>query len=295
MTFRNNIFLALVILCLAALPSLGQVDSVIAQLSNSSFESFAGSISGDGRFVAFESKGDIATVNPRNADHNNEIFILDYAQRRIFQITNTRSVLTDPSQTGAENFTNVRVEITNVRPVISNDGRVIAFGSNATTSRPAAPDSTNPGSFDGNAFTAPTPTPTVSPSPTPGANPLTQDGNLEMWLYILPPVAPVADLSLGDEQPLTDLAGGTFVRLTNTDPSQLPRAGSASNAPVVADDNHDASVSDDGNVIAFVSNRDLVPAVGNPFPSEDNDEIFTYVRSAGALAQVTKTPRGVVS
>src|SRR5262249_55282046 len=136
------------------------------------------------------------------------------------------------------------------------------------------------------------PTPTPTPTPTPGANALTQDGNMEMWLYQVPSAPPVADLSQGDEQPLTDLSGGTFTQLTNTDPSQLPRAGGASTAPVVADDNHDGSMSDDGNAIAFVSNRDLVPAVGNPFPTDDNDEIFTYIRSTGILQQVTKTPRG---
>jgi Tol biopolymer transport system component len=316
-TFRKTIFLALVVFSLSVIPAAAQVDTVIAQLSNSGFESYAGSISGDGRFVVFESRGDIATVNPRNKDHNNEIFILDYAQRRIFQITNTRSVLYDASQTGTEVNANVRVEITNVRPVISNDGRWIVFGSNATTSRPSTPDSTDPSSFDGNAFTSPTPTPvpTASPTPTPSvtptpaANPLTADGNMEMWLYQIPAYAPVADLSLGDEQPLTDLAGGTFTRLTNTDASQLPRAGSVNNAPVVADDNHDASISDDGMTIAFVSNRNLVPCVGNSFDAnEDNDEIFTFRQGGpvpcpatpatpGAVGvnQVTKTPRGVVS
>jgi hypothetical protein len=63
----------------------------------------------------------------------------------------------------------------------------------------------------------------------------------------------------------------------------------------VADDNHDASISDDGSVIAFGSTRDLVPAVGNPFPTEDNEEIFTFVRTTAVLNQVTKTPRGVIS
>ena len=299
MNLRNNILLAILTLVVAAVPAFSQVDTVIAQISNSPFESFGGSMSADGRFVVFESKGDIASVNPRNADHNSEIFLLDYAQRRIFQLTNTRSVLYDDSQT-AESITNVRVEITNVKPQISADGKWIVFGSNATTSRPGAADSTNPGSFNGNAFTTPTPTPVSTPAtptptpsvtPTPGGNPLTQDGNLEMWLYQIPAYPAVPDLSSGDEVPLTDLAGGTFTRLTNTDASQTPRAGSTNNAPVVADDNHDASISDDGSVVAFVSNRDLVPP-GNTYPNDDNDEIFTYVRASGTLSQVTKTPRG---
>jgi hypothetical protein len=253
----------------------------------------------------FESRGNIATVNPRNADNNVEIFLFDYAQRRIFQITDTKSVLYDVNRPGT--FDNVRIAIANTRPVISNDGKWIAFSSNATTSTPAAPDDTNPGFFDGNAYTSPTPTPsptgtptatptgTPTATPTPPPNPLTTDANLEMWLYQIPAYDQVADLSAGDEIPLTDLSGGTFTRVTNTDPSQLPRGGTPTTGPFVADDNHDASISDDGNVIAFGSTRDLVPAIGNPYPTEDNDEIFTYVRSADLLGQVTKTPRGPIS
>src|SRR4029077_5810608 len=128
-----------------------QADSVLAQMTNSPAESFAGGISGDGRFIVFESIGDLATVNPRNADGNNEIFLFDYAQRRIFQITDTKSVLFDTSLPAT--FDNIRVEINNTRPVISNDGRWIAFSSNATTSTPLVPDNTNPGLFNGNNYT----------------------------------------------------------------------------------------------------------------------------------------------
>jgi hypothetical protein len=123
---------------------------------------------------------------------------------------------------------------------------------------------------------------------------LTGDANLEMWLYQVPAFAPVADLSQGDEQPLTNLGGGTFTRITNTPASQLPRAATTSQGAFVASDNHDPSISDDGTVTAFVSNRDLVTG-GNTFPAEDNDEIFTYSQGIGAVAQVTRTPRGVVS
>lgn len=316
MTSRHKVLLVsfLAITAFAAI-SFAQADSLIGQVSDSLFESFAGGISGDGRFVVFESKGNLATENPRNADGNSEIFLFDYAQRRIFQITDTKSVLYDPGSTPT--VSNTRIEIVNTRPVISNDGRWIAFSSNATTSRPATPDATNPGLFDGNAFTAPTPTPTPTPSPTPtpnpsptptptpAANPLADDANLEIWMYRIPDIAPVADLSAGDEIPFTNLApynadgtpnlAATFIRVTNTDPSQLPRPGSAITTPFVADDNHDASISDDGSIIAFGSTRDLVPAVGNAFPAEDNDEIFTYVRATGTLNQVTKTPRGTVA
>ncbi len=314
MTSRHKVLLVFLVITGFTAISFAQADSLIGQVSDSLFESFAGGISGDGRFVVFESKGNLATENPRNADGNAEIFLFDYAQRRIFQITDTQSVLYDPS--AAPTIGNTRVEIVNTRPVISNDGRWIAFSSNATTSRPAAPDATNPGLFNGNAFTSPTPTPTPTPSPTPtpnpsptptptpAANPLSEDGNLEIWMYRIPDVAPVADLSAGDEVAFTNLApysadgtanpGATFVRVTNTDPSQLPRPGSAITTPFIADDNHDASINDDGSIIAFGSTRDLVPGVGNAFPAEDNDEIFTYVRASATLNQVTKTPRGTV-
>jgi Tol biopolymer transport system component/cell division septation protein DedD len=319
-TFRLTFVLAAIALCLLCLTAEAQIDSVIGQLSNSSQESYAGAMSGDGRFVVFESRGNLATENPRNADGNTEIFLFDYAQRRIFQITDTKSVLYDTTK--AATFNNIRVEISNTRPVISNDGRWIAFSSNATRSTPLVPDSTNPGLFNGNDYTGPAPTPTPGATPTPTAspsgtpvctpapspaapNPLTTDGNLEMWLYQIPPYAAVADLSAGDELPVTNLApfdtdgnptpGAAFIRVTNTDPSQMPRAGTCTSGPFIADDSHDASISDDGSVIAFVSTRDLVPAIGNPYPTEDNDEIFTYVRTTNTLGQVTKTPRGPIS
>lgn len=312
MTFRLTFLFSLLVLLMGASQAWAQIDSVIGQLSNSSNDSYAGTMSGDGRFVVFESRGNLATENPRNADGNVEIFLFDYAQRRIFQITDTKSVLFDPTAPAV--FSNIRVEISNTRPVISNDGRWIAFSSNATTSTPLVPDDTNPGLFNGNAYTAQTPTPSPTPpgtptptpsvTPTPPANPLANDGNLEMWLYQIPNYAAVDDLSAGDELPLTNLAPydengnpttGTFIRVTNTDPSQLPRAGTGTTGPFIADDNHDASISDDGGVIAFVSTRDLVPAIGNPYPTEDNDEIFTFVRATATLGQVTKTPRGPVS
>ncbi|CAN5529026.1 hypothetical protein BH10ACI3_BH10ACI3_03670 [soil metagenome] len=302
MTFRLNFLLLIIVLTLFAEAAFGQTESVIAQLSSSAAESFAGGISGDGRFIVFESRGDVATENPRNADGNVEIFLFDYAQRRIFQLTDTKSVLFNPNVTGL--FSNVRVEIVNTRPVISADGKWIAFSSNATTSTPALPDSTNPGSFDGNTFSSPTATPTPTPTgtptgtptatPTPAANPLTNDGNLEIWIYQIPAVSAVADLSTGDEIPVTNLAGGTFTRVTNTPASQTPRPATSTTGSFIAEDNHDASISDDGNVIAFVSTRDLV-AGGNTYPDNDNDEIFTYVRSTGTLSQVTNTPRGAIA
>ncbi|MFM9903024.1 MAG: hypothetical protein ACKVQJ_00465 [Pyrinomonadaceae bacterium] len=314
MTLRL-IFILTAIFSLTA-AAFAQIDSVIGQISNSSNESFAGGISGNGRFIVFESRGNIATENPRNEDGNNEIFLFDYAQRRIFQITDTKSVVYDTSIT-TQVFSNIRVEITNTDPVISNDGRWIAFSSNATSATPAVPNTTNPGSFDGNAFTSPTPTPvpsvtptpnptatttptptpsgTPTPTPTPPTNPLASDGNLEMWIYQIPTYDSVANLSNGDEIPFVNLAGGNFTQVTNTDPSQMPRPATTSTGAFVADDNHDPSINDDGNVLAFTSTRNLVPGVGNAFPAEDNDEIFTYVRGSALLSQVTKTPRGPIS
>src|SRR5882762_11207127 len=69
-------------------------DRFVTQLTSSpvGFNSFAGDVTANGRFVVFESNGDVATQNRNNADGNREIFLIDYAQRRIFQLTNTRNV-----------------------------------------------------------------------------------------------------------------------------------------------------------------------------------------------------------
>lgn len=262
-----------------------QIDAVIGQISNSPAESFAGGISGDGRFVVFESVGNLATDNPRNTDGNREIFLFDYAQRRIFQITDTKSLRTD--RTLGYTQANIRVLIVNVRPVISNDGRWLAFGSNATTAvaGSTAANTTNPGSFDAEAFNP------ASPMTTP-PNPLLADGNTEMWLYAIPAIA-AANLSSGEELPVTDLSGGAFTRITNTAPSRLPTAGSNTSIALIGDDNRDASLNDDGNYLAFVSNRDLVPT-GNAAP-QANDEIFTYFRAGALVSQITVTNRGNVT
>src|SRR5260370_8870770 len=59
-------------------------------------------MSANGRFVVTESTGDIATLkpcqtaatkSPNNTDGNLDLFLYDYAQRRIFQLTDTKSVL----------------------------------------------------------------------------------------------------------------------------------------------------------------------------------------------------------
>lgn len=281
MKFHIFIFLAFIIFAANLTTVSAQADSVIGQITSSGQESFAGGISGDGRLVVFESIGDVATENPRNSDGNREIFLFDYAQRRIYQITDTKSLLTDTTKAATND--NIKVAVINVRPVISNDGRWIAFSSNANSIlTPTA--GLNPGSFDANALT-------VS-----GSNPLTEDANTELWLYQIPAVAPVG-LSLGSEIAPTNLSAGTFVRVTNTTPSRLPTAGSVSAGPVVAEDNREASINDNGDYVAFVSNRDLAPNTtggGNASPN-NNDEIFSYVRNSNTITQVTRTTRGTIA
>ncbi len=278
---KFHIFVFFVIITLfGSLSSVSaQVDSAIGQITDSESESFVGGISGDGRLVVFESTGNIATENPRNADGNREIFLFDYAQRRIFQITDTKSLLTDPTM--SITLGNIKVEISNLRPTISNDGRWIAFGSNVNSvAMPQA--GITPGNFDAASLNV--------TSGTTVTNPLTDDGNTEIWLYQVPAVATV-NLSAGAELAITDLSAGTFTRVTNTPASRTPFPGSATNGPIIADDNRSATINNNGNYIAFVSNRDLVPTVGNASP-DNNDEIFTYVRNANVIGQVTKTPRG---
>ncbi|HEY0461866.1 MAG TPA: hypothetical protein VGC97_22225 [Pyrinomonadaceae bacterium] len=323
MKFHIFAFFAVIILLSSFLTASAQVDSVIGQVTSSANQSYAGGISGDGRFIVFESAGDLATVNPRNADGNIEVFLFDYAQRRIFQITDTKSLLTNTAN--APTFNNIKVDITNTRPVISNQPDAngnywIALSSNATCAYPGNPAATpatpaissvtNPGNFDANAPFEPAPNPSDPPvnkcsvtSGTTTTNNLVNDGNTELWLFKVPTFTPVADLSAGEEIPLTDLSTGTFTRLTNTLPSRLPVPGSTTTLAIIADDNHDASIDETGSAVSFTSNRDLVPCggtasatCGNAFPSFDNDEIYVYINSSTPiLKQVTATSRGTVS
>ncbi len=288
-------------------------DPFVVQLTSSpvGFQSFAGDISLNGRFVVFESNGDVATekipsknpdgtLNPsarNNEDGTREIFIIDYAQRRIFQITNTRNVQNvsatptptptpspspaasptpTPGPTPAD-LTKVKIEISNNRPVISFEGALngsglrvfrIVFSSNAPTPR----------NFNGTDSTA-----------------LSADANQEIFIYELPPVADV-DLSTGADQPFTDLAGGTLLpQVTNTPASRPPVAGTATTSPIVADDNREAVISDDGAIIAFISTRDLVPASTTPpvrpGNADFNPELFfrNVGAAAGTYVQATDT------
>jgi uncharacterized protein (TIGR03437 family) len=259
--------IALAFILGAALQSNAQTaDPFVTQISASDRESFAGGMSGNGRFVVIESSGDIATektTTRNNADGNREIFLFDYAQRRIFQITDTKSTLRDTTVSPTTN-SNIAIEVSNNRPVISNNGRWIVFSSNAST----------PASFNGN-------------DPANSAA-LATDGNQELFLYFVPAV-PAATLSSGADVPFVDLATGELTRLTNTPASRVPTGGTATVSPFVADDNRDASVNDNASVISFVSTRNLTGA-----NADGNSEIFIFRRitaspATGTFFQLTNT------
>jgi uncharacterized protein (TIGR03437 family) len=266
-------------------------DPFVVQITSNpapGFNTAMGDVSANGRFVVFVSNGDVSTEKTgarNNSDGNREIFLLDYAQRRIFQITDTKHVpnpvpspsptptptaspspTPTPSPTPAD-LTKVKIEIDNrspmisLAPALSGGQRVykIVFSSNAPT----------PASFDG----------------TEGD--LAADGNSEIWIYTLPAVSDV-DLTLGTDLPLENLAAGTFERVTNTPASRVPRAGSATAAPFFADDNREPAISDDGSIIAFISTRDLVPStsVGN---TDANPELFFFNDGSNTFVQGTDT------
>ncbi len=260
-------------------------DPFVVQLTSSptGFGSFGGDITANGRFVVFESNGDVATENPNNADGNREIFLADYAQRRIFQITNTKNVQkvpasptptptpsASPTPTPAPTPADpaqIQIEISNNHPIISSEPQLVAgkrvytivFSSNAP----------NPAGFDGTDSAA-----------------LDADGNQEIWIYRLPAVADVTDLSSGDDLPLQNLSLGTFQQITNTPASRPIITGK--NPPDAVDDNRESTISDDGNTVAFISTANLVPGVGN---ADRNPELFFWTPSG--ITQATKTQDAV--
>ncbi|HKS30071.1 MAG TPA: hypothetical protein VJS44_19770 [Pyrinomonadaceae bacterium] len=259
------------------------VDTFITQLTSGPVtrNSFVGDISANGRFVVFESNGDISTektVDGRNnADGNREIFLLDYAQRRIFQITNTSSVRIDTAKSFTEAVNNIKYEISNNRPRLTfsptADGagnRVysIVFSSNAPT----------PGSFNGEASAAA----------------ITADGNQEVWIYQLPQVLDNLNLASGADLPRQDLALGTFLQVTNTPASRPLQAGTTSRSPDVIDDNREAFINDTGTIVAFASVKcaprsGTVACPAGSTNTDGNPEIFIYNRTADTFTQVTNT------
>lgn len=304
-----RMFCALIVLTLASgafFSALAQTPSAtpepfLSQITSSTagFNSFAKDVTANGRFVVVESNADIATEkiptrdaagnlnpNPRNnEDGNREIFLIDYAQRRIFQITNTKNVpKPTPSPTPTPTPTptpspapsptptpaptppdpaNIQIEISNNRPMITlvpgiNGHYRIVFSSNAP----------NPALFDG--------------VDTGGV--LAADGNQEIWIYELPIVTNV-DLTTGADLPVADLTLGTFTKITDTPASRVPSPGATGIFPFVADDNRDATISETGEIIAFISTRNLASnnADGNP-------ELFLHTISApGIFVQGTAT------
>lgn len=308
MKFRFTVFFAILFILSSLTAVSAQVDSALAQITSSATDTIVGGISGDGRFVVFESRGNLATENPRNTDGNLEIFLFDYAQRRIFQITDTKNLLVDAAMSPTTN-SNIRVAVVNTRPVISNDGKWLAFGSNATCNfpgmmtTPAITNGGNPGSFDPNIVTldGTNLTPCFTGNIMNPVSALTNDGNTELWFYRIPDVAP-ANLSLGIEIPITDLSGGTFVQATNTLPSRAAAAGTDTTSPIIADDNRNPAINDNGGYVAFMSNRDLdpcqtpSPTCGNASP-DNNNEIFLAVLTGAnptftvAAKQITATAR----
>ncbi|MEJ7615764.1 MAG: hypothetical protein WKF30_02040 [Pyrinomonadaceae bacterium] len=276
-------------------------DTAVVQITTSALgESFPGGISGNARFVVIESTGDIATEktpNVRNTagaliskgrnneDGNREIFLFDYAQRRIFQLTVTESALitpTTPTPTPTPAATptpvpsptpvpgnRVEIEVSNNRPAISYDGKWIAFNSNAP----------NPASLDANE----------------AANRLalgTTDANQEIFIYRIPDTTDV-DLSSGLDVPKVNLDAGTFTRLTNTLASRPPQPGSLNSAgqilaPFIAFDNRSVAMNDDASFVAFISTRQL--AVSNGLANGDeNPEVYVYNRTGNSFSQLTDT------
>lgn len=236
--------------------------------------SFATAISDDGRFVVIESNGDIATPgagqteaekSPHNRDGNQEIFLFDYAQRRIFQLTDTRHALKNADASPVDPA-NIDVLITNHHASISRNGRYVVFGSNAYSD--ASPGVT-PKSFNAQNHVAA----------------LKADGNAEVFYYPLPE-APAADLSAGEEAAPFNPAAGTPVRVTFTPATALPRPGTATVAPFFADDNRPNDVNDDGSYVAFVTEaRTGLAGVSN---TDGNPEVVVFNRDGG-FTQITST------
>jgi uncharacterized protein (TIGR03437 family) len=264
-------------------PFVAQLTSSTAGGSGNPFLSTAGDISGNGRFVVIESNGDIATQNKNNADGNFEIFLFDYAQRRIFQLTNTRNVpKASPTPTPTPSATPtptpadpalVQIEISNKDPMISAEP-VLAGGTRVYTIvfMSNAPD---PKNFDGTSTAA-----------------LAADANQEIWIYQLPAVTDV-NLASGDDL-FQDLTLGSFSQITNTPASRPPFPGSTGVKPQVAFDNREPTISDNGDIIAFISTRSLVGA-GN---ADGNPELFLASRTTAnwtsfTLAQGTTTQDAV--
>ena len=278
-------------------PFVTQLTSSPAGGNGIPFLSAAGDITANGRFVVFESNGNVATQNRNNADGNREIFLVDYAQRRIFQLTNTTNVQKVPASPTPTptptptpspapsptptpgplpaNPVQIQIEISSNRPVMSYDPSPIVGGPDAGKRVYTIVFSSNAPSL---------------PNFTGGTTVLPPDStNQELWIYELPAVADV-DLTTGAEV-FQDLTLGTFRRITDTPASRASTPGGVGVMPFVADDNREAAIDDDGDIIAFISTRTFAVAPGN---ADGNPELFFATRigpawSSFGLAQGTNT------
>lgn len=238
-------------------------------------DSFASDISGSGRFVVIESNGDIATNRSdarNNRDGNHEIFLFDYAQRRIFQLTNTTSVLKDATKTAVDP-TNIDVAVVNTQPSLSRDGKWIVFASNAYSD---ADGSVSPKNFTGASHVAA----------------LKADGNTEIFIYRIPDVADI-DLAQGTEVANVDLTTNTPQRITFTDDTAPPRPSVGVAIPAFfALDNYAPSVNDDGSLVVFISKARTGIVGSDNDGNKNNKELFLYRNSgtgAGTFLQLTTT------
>ena len=276
-------------------PFITQLTSTPAGVIGQPFLSPASDISGNGRFVVFESNGNVATENPNNADGNREIFLADYAQRKIFQLTNTKNVpkaapsptpTPTPSPSASPTPTplpapadpsQLEIEVSNNRPMISFAPTPIVGGPNAGKLVYTIVFSSN----------------AVNPT-DPNTNPSSTDANQELWILELAPATNLSEAQIASGAEFSEdlFTGSTFRQLTNTTASRAPSAGSVSAAPFVADDNREASISDNGDIIAFVSTRSFAGA--GPGNTDANPELYMAARTGAAwstftLAQGTNT------
>ena len=138
-------------------------------------------------------------------------------------------------------------------------------------------------------------TPALFDGTDPGA-PTNTDMNTEIWTYQFT-VPDAVNLAEGADIAFQDLSTGTFTRITNTPASRAPSAGTPTGCfadlgcqPFYADDNREASISDDGHVIAFTSTRDLLLNGSNVDPGGiQNPEVFVFNRGTGIFTQATNS------
>ena len=298
---------ALVLVCGAFSHTYGQTpsstpDPFVTQLTSSPagglgspFLSSATDLTANGRFVVFESNGNVATESPNNADGNREIFLADYAQRKIYQLTNTRNVpkaapsptptpTPSPSASPTPSPAPTPADPTQVAIEVSNNRPMITFAPTPVVGGPSAGKLIYTIVFSSNA---------VNPA-DPNTDPSSTDANQEIWILELAPATNLteAQISSGAEFSEDLLTGATFRQLTNTTASRAPTAGALGVFPFVADDNREAFISDNGDIIAFVSTRSFAGA--GPGNADGNPELMMAAKTGAAwstftLVQATNT------